>query len=164
MRTGVRYLVTICLALSSVGALAADRSGFEGKWTIDPQSTGDEPVPVNLVQEIRQKGPNLEIQSKFAEPAGGVVPLLYVGILTNNLTLSTDGSVQQNQIGPFQQASKTTLDGTTMTTEWTAVIKGDDVNGKWIRTLDPDGKHMTLEIHESSKGQDHQAMLKFRRM
>jgi hypothetical protein len=83
--------------------------------------------------------------------------------MTNRLELSADGSERQNQIGPFQQASKTTLDGNTMTTQWTAVIRGDDVNGKWIRTVDADGKTMTLDISESSKGQDHQATLKFRR-
>jgi hypothetical protein len=155
--------LTICLALSALLTAAADRSGFEGRWVLDRQGTGDEPVPVDLIQKIRKKGLNVEVQSTFAEPAGGVVPLLYVGIMWNNLTLSTDGSVQQNQIGPFQQASKTTLDGTTMTTEWTAAIKGDNVNGRWIRTLDPDGRRMTLEIHESCNGQDHHAMLNFRR-
>ena len=154
----------VCLFLSSLlMALAADRSGFEGKWVLDGGSTGDEPVPVNLVQNIKQHGSNFDIQSTFAEPQDGVVPLLYVGIMTTNLTLSTDGSEQQNQIGPFQQASKTTADGATMTTEWRAVIKGDDVTGKWIRTLDGDGRHMTMAVQESSKGEDHQATLKFRR-
>jgi hypothetical protein len=51
------------------------------------------------------------------------------------LLLSTDGSERQNRVGPFHPASKTT----------------------------PDGDHMTLEIHESSKGRDRQATLTFRR-
>ena len=155
--------LTICLMSLSLLAMAADHSGFEGKWLLDSGGTGDEPVPVNLVQKIQRKGLDLEVQSTFAEPASGVVPLLYVGVMANDLMLSTDGSVKQNQIGPFQQASKTTLDGTTMTTEWTAVYKGEDINGKWIRTLQPDGRHMTLEIHESSKGEDHTATLNFHR-
>jgi hypothetical protein len=155
--------LTACLAFSVLLAAAGDRGGFEGKWVLEQDSSGDETVPVNLVQNVRQKGGDIEVQTTFAEPAGGIVPLLYVGIMTSDLLLSADGSERQNQIGPFQQASKTTLDGTTMTTEWTAVIKGDQVNGKWIRTLDPDGRHMTLEIHESSKGKDRQATLKFRR-
>ena len=154
----------VCLFVPALIAVGADRSGFEGKWVIDGGSTGDEAVPVRLVQSIRQHGAGYDIQSTFAEPADGVVPLLYVGILATNLTLSSDGTEQQNQIGPFQQASKTTVDGTTMTTEWRAVIKGDDVTGKWVRTLDPDGKHMTLAVQEASKGEDHQATLKFRRM
>jgi hypothetical protein len=152
-----------CLVLSALIVAARDRSGFEGKWVLDGGSTGDQPVPVHLVQSIKQNGSNYDIQSTFAEPSDGVVPLLYVGIMTTNLTLSTDGSEQQNQIGPFQHASKTTMDGVTMTTEWRAVIKGDDVTGKWVRTLDGDGKHMTMTVQESSKGQDHQATLKFRR-
>jgi hypothetical protein len=155
--------MSVCLmALSLLGG-AADRGGFDGKWILDGGSTGDEAVPVDLVQKIQQKGSDVEVQSTFAEPASGVIPLLYVGVMANDLMLSTDGSVKQNQIGPFQQASKTTLDGTTMTTEWTAVFKGEDINGKWIRTLQPDGGHMTLEIHESSKGEDHTAMLNFHR-
>lgn len=155
--------LTLCLAFSALLAVASDPTGFEGKWVLDQGSTGDEAVPVNLVQKLHQSKGELDVETTFAEPVGGVVPLLYVGIMTNRLALSTDGSEKQNQIGPFQQASKTTVDGTTMTTEWTAVIKGDQINGKWIRTLDPDGKHLTLEIHESSKGEDHQAMLKFHR-
>jgi hypothetical protein len=155
--------LTACLAFSALLAFAGDRGAFEGKWVLDRDSTGDEAVPVNLVQQIKQKGSDLEVQTTFAEPADGVVPLLYVGIMTTKMSLSTDGAVRQNQIGPFQHASKTTLDGTTMTTEWTAVIKGEPVNGKWIRTLLPDGRQMTLEIQESSKGEDHQAMLRFRR-
>jgi hypothetical protein len=151
------------LVFSALLAAAADHSGFEGKWILDRDSTGDETVPINLVQKLKLKGPALQVESTFAEPVGGLVPLLYVGIMTNALSLSTDGTERQNQIGPFQQASKTTIDGTTMTTEWTAVIKGDEVNGKWIRTLDPDGRMMTLEIHEISKGEEHKAMLKFRR-
>jgi len=153
----------VCLVFSALLAAGRDQSGFEGKWILDRDSTGDETVPVNLVQKLKKTGRGFEVDSTFAEPTTGTVPLLYVGIMTNMLTLSTDGSEQQNQIGPFQQACKTTVDGNTMTTEWTAVIKGDQVNGKWIRTLDADGKIMMLEIQETSKGEDHKAMLKFRR-
>ena len=152
------------LALATALVMAADRTGFDGKWMLDKSgSTGDEPVPLNLLQKVKTNGSEIRVESTFAEPANGVAPLLYVGIMANSLALSTDGSEKQNQIGPFQQASKTTIDGTTMTTEWTAVIKGEAVNGKWVRTLDPDGRHMTLEIQESSKGEDHHATLKFRR-
>ncbi len=156
--TGFAVLILACATLS-----AKNKTGFDGKWAIEKDSQGDEPLPLELIQNIKQKDTDVDIETTFAEPQNGVVPLLYVGIMTSRLDLSTDGSERQNQIGPFQQASKTTVDGNTMTTEWTAVIKGDNVNGKWVRTLDPDGKHMTLQINESSKGQDHQATLKFRR-
>lgn len=146
-----------------ISAVLAASGGFDGKWVIDRSSTGDEPVPVHLVQKMKTNGSEIEVESTFAEPAGGVVPLLYVGIMAGKLTLASDGSERQNQIGPFQQASKTTLDGSTMATDWTAVIKGEPVQGKWVRTLSPDGRAMTLEIQESSKGVDHRAMLKFRR-
>ncbi len=57
---------------------------------------------------------------------------------------------QQNQIGPFQMASKTTLDGNEMHTDWTATIQGGQVRGHWTHRLMPDGKHMVWEIEESS--------------
>lgn len=151
------------LTLACATLSAKDKTGFDGKWAIEKESQGDQPVPLDMVQNIKVKGGDVTVETTFAEPQNGVVPLLYVGIMTTRMELSADGSERQNQIGPFQHASKTTLDGTTMTTDWTAVIKGENVNGKWVRTLDPDGKHMTLQINESSKGQDHTATLKFRR-
>ena len=73
-----------------------------------------------------------------------------------------DNGQQQNAIGPFQMASKTTLSGKQMETEWTAMVKGDQVQGHWTHTLSDDGKHMTLEIKESStQGQSGQATLHF---
>ena len=32
---------------------------------------------------------------------------------------------------------KTTMDGNKVTTEWTAQIKGDQVQGHWVHTLAP---------------------------
>ena len=40
-------------------------------------------------------------------------------------------------------------------TDWTAQIKEDQVQGTWIHTLSDDGKHMTLEIKESSTHTQH---------
>jgi hypothetical protein len=61
------------------------------------------------------------------------------------------------------QTSKTTVNGNTMETEWVAKhTSGDVVNGHWTRTIAPDGKHMTLEIKESStQGQSGNATLNF---
>ena len=82
---------------------------------------------------------------------------------SSKVMLSTDGSERQNQVGPFQMAAKTTVDGTTMKTDWTAVIQGKNVNGNWVRTLSDDGKRMTMQIHETTEGQDRQATLQFKR-
>jgi hypothetical protein len=138
------------------------KGGFDGKWVLDGEPGGAD-APKNLVQNIKEKNGDIDIESQFSEPANGIVPLLYLGIMTNKLMLSADGSERQNQIGPFQMASKTTMDGNTMKTDWTAVVQGKTVNGNWVRTLSDDGKHMTMEVHETTEGQDRQATLQFKR-
>jgi len=51
-----------------------------------------------------------------------------------------------------------------MTTDWHAQINGDEVQGKWVRTLSDDGKQTTLQITESStKGQNGNATLVLKR-
>ena len=156
-------LLSLALLIASVftaGATAKDE-GFSGKWVLD-KSPASPDSPGNLETRIKQDGSGVTIESTFKEPDNGVVPLVYLGIMTTKMHLSLDGSTQQNQIGPFQMASKTTLDGNKMDTEWTAVVKEDQVQGHWTHTLSDDGKHMTLEIKENStQGQTAQATLHF---
>jgi hypothetical protein len=150
--------------LASAASMGADR-GFDGKWVIDNKAnnTATVPVPDGLQQRIRTKGNDVVIESVFKEPPNAVAPLLYLGILTTSLRLSGDGSDTVNQIGPFMQTSKTTINGATMDTQWTAThgASGKLVNGHWTRTLAPDGKHMTLEIKEDSEGQSNTATINF---
>lgn len=156
-----KVLLMTVLLITPLG-FAKTKTGFDGKWMIDGDPGGGD-APKNLVQNIKQKGNDINIDSQFAEPSNGIVPLLYLGVMANKVMLSTDGSERQNQIGPFQLAAKNTLDGNTMKTEWTAVVQGKTVNGNWVRTLSDDGKHMTMEVHESTEGQDRQATLQFKR-
>jgi hypothetical protein len=138
------------------------RQGFDGKWVLDKHSPKAPQVPDDLRQDIRQKGSEVTIQSQFKEPANGIAPLVMLGIMTSSLRLTTDGQEVQNQIGPFAQTSKTTLEGNKMETEWSAVVNGDPVQGHWTRTLSDDGKRMTLTIKETStKGQAGDATLQF---
>ncbi|HEV2688488.1 MAG TPA: hypothetical protein VGV35_08030 [Bryobacteraceae bacterium] len=140
----------------------AKDEGFSGKWVLDKNGDPSPNAPVGLVSKIKQDGSKVTIESTFKEPANGLVPLLYLGVMTTNLRLSLDGQPQQNQVGPFQMAAKTTVNGNQMDTEWTAEVKGDQVQGHWTHTLDSDGKHMTLEIKETStQGQAGQATLRF---
>jgi hypothetical protein len=119
-------------------------------------------APKKLEARIKQDGSGITIESTFNEPENGTVPLLYLGVMTNKLHLSCDGRVEQNQIGPFQMASKSTLDGKQMETQWTAVVKDEQIQGHWTHTLSDDGRRMTLEIKESFKGgQNSQATLRF---
>ena len=161
--------VSICailtIALASAATVGAADHAFEGKWVLDnhASNTGSVPPPQDLRQTIKNKGGNLVIESVFKEPANAVAPLLYLGIMTTSLQLSTDGSENVNQVGPFMQTCKTTIDGNKMTTQWVAKhTSGEVVNGQWVRTLADDGKHMTLDIQEnSSQGQGGTASLHF---
>ncbi len=49
-----------------------------------------------------------------------MVPLLYLGVMTNKLRLNTDGQEQHTQIGPFMAVFKTMMDGNKLLTDWTA--------------------------------------------
>jgi hypothetical protein len=129
---------------------------------LDKHSQLPADAPGSLQTKIKQDGTGLTIESNFDEPKSGVVPLLYLGVMTNKLHLSTDGQEQQTQIGPFMAAFKSTMDGNKLMTDWKAQINGDPVEGHWVQTLSDDGKHMTLEIHESSThGQHAEATLDF---
>ena len=160
-RNIVTSLTVFTVLALPLAAKDADQ-GFAGKWVLDKKSARSPQTPEDLRQDIRQQGSDITIQSKFKEPANGIAPLLFLGIMTSSLHLTTDGQTAQNQIGPFQQASKTTLDGHKMETEWNAKVNGEDVQGHWTRTLSDDGKRMTLTIKESStKGQGGEATVEF---
>jgi hypothetical protein len=144
-----------------VGAKDAPDS-FSGKWVLDKHGARPAEAPNSLETKIKQDESGLSFESSFKEPDNGVVPLLYLGVMTNKLHLNTDGQDQQSQIGPFMAVFRTMLDGNKMTTQWKAQINGDPVEGHWVHTLSDDGKHMTLEITESSThGQHAEATLTF---
>jgi len=136
--------------------------GFAGTWVLEKGSERPNDAPINLQTKIKQDSSGITFETIFKEPENGVVPLLYLGVMTTRLHLTFNGNTEQNTIGPFQMASKTTLDGNQMQTDWTAMVKGDGVQGHWTHTLSDDGRHMTLEIHEgSSQGQSADATLHF---
>ena len=154
-------LLSLAFLIASISTVVAKDEGFSGRWVLD-KSQASADAPGNLEMRIKQDGSGATIETTFKEPESGVVPLLYLGVMTTKMHLSFDGSTQQNQIGPFQMGSKTTLNGNQMDTEWTAAVKDDQVQGHWKHALSDDGKHMTLEIKESStQGQTGQATLNF---
>ena len=154
--------LTGSLLIASLGVVHAKDEGFNGKWVLD-KATGQPPnAPAHLETKIKQDNSGVTIESTFAEPADGVVPLVYLGVMTTKMHLAAGGQVEQNAIGPFQMASKTDIDGTQLQTEWTAMVKGDAVQGHWTQRLSDDGKHMTWEIKETStQGQHSEATLNF---
>jgi len=156
-----KVVSSVILILLTLPVYAKDE-GFAGKWVLDRGAQLPQGGPGNLETRIKQDNSGLTIESTFREPDTGIVPLLYLGVMATKVRLSLDGNTQQNAIGPFQMGSKTTLNGKQMETEWTAMVKGDQVQGHWTHTLSDDGKHMTLEIKESStQGQSGQATLHF---
>jgi hypothetical protein len=148
-------LFTIPFVVASLAGAREDPDSFAGKWVLDKSSPRPGDAPNSLETKIKQDNSGLTIESTFKEPDNGVLPLLYLGVMTEKLHLTTDGQQQQSQIGPFMAVFKSSLDGNKLTTEWAAQIKGDQVQGHWIHTLSGDGKHMTLEIKESSTHTQH---------
>src|SRR4051794_21042032 len=118
----IRRLLSLSMTLvvASVLAGAADSSSFAGKWQMDKKETTAVGAPEELEQDIDLDGPKMVIRSKYTEPKNAIYPLMWVGIMTYELPLSTDGTERENQIGPFKHVSKTVVDGKKMTTDFTA--------------------------------------------
>jgi hypothetical protein len=163
LATSTILLFTIALGPALTLASAKDRpDSFSGKWVLDKQAPRPGDAPNALETKIKQDDSGVTIESSFKEPDNGVVPLLYLGVMTNKLHLSTSGQEEQTQIGPFMAVFKTTTDGRKLLTDWKAQVNGDPVEGHWVQTLSDDGKHMTFEIKESSThGQQAEATLTF---
>lgn len=152
----IRLLFTIPFIILSLAGAKEKADSFAGKWVLDKLSPRPGDAPNDLETKIKQDGSGLTIESTFKEPDNAVIPLLYLGIMAEKVRLNTDGQEQQSQqIGPFTTVFKTSMDGNKLLTDWTALVKGDQVQGHWIHTLSDDGKHMTLEIKESSTHTQH---------
>ena len=143
------------LILASFAAGASKPQGFEGKWVLDKKKSPEAAqAPQELVQQIKLGGSNMIIKSKFAQPRNGIYPMLWVGIMTEELHLNTDGSEASKSIGPFQLRSKTQQDGDAIVTSWTANMEngmapgqeGGSVEGQWLRSVSEDGRVMVLQV------------------
>lgn len=144
-----RCLLLSLFALSTIPALTAASTGFQGKWELDKKAPQVAGAPEDLQCEIKQDNSKVVIKSKYVEPRNAVYPLLWVGIMTYELELPVDGSAKVTHIGPFAHNAKTRIEGNKMITEFTAANGaegGGKVEGQWIRTLSDDGKQMTLQV------------------
>jgi hypothetical protein len=151
-----------CLSLGA--AYAGTASTFAGKWELDKSKTQAAGAPEDLKLEIKENGTKLKIQSKYREPKNNVYPLLWVGIMTYDLELGTDGSETTNHIGPFTHVSKTTIQGNKMVTDFVAQIDKGNVTGQWVRTVSGDGREMTCQINtKASDGRQLNQTLIFKR-
>ena len=161
-----RYILPVFFALAGLVAGADGPLGtFEGKWKLDKKKTQATGAPEDLEFEIKKDGASgIVIKSKYREPKSAIYPLMWVGIMTYELPLSSDGSEKTNQIGPFAHVSKTTIDGKKMTTDWRATNDNGHVEGQWIRTLSDDGRELTLQIiSKASDGRNMDQTLVFAR-
>jgi len=165
LRASKSLIVLFPIAFGFVLASASAKDNpdsYSGKWVLDKHAPRPGDAPDNLETKIKQDNDGLTIESTFKEPESGVVPLLYLGVMTNKLHLNTTGQEEQTQIGPFMAVFKTTMDGKKVLTDWKAQVNGDPVEGHWVQTLSDDGKRMTMEITESSThGQHGEATLNF---
>jgi hypothetical protein len=141
-----RLIVFSLFALTLSPAFPASTTNFDGKWVLDKDKTQATGAPEDLQFEIKQDGPKMVIKSKYREPKNAIYPLLWVGIMTYELELTTDGTEKLTQIGPFAHNSRTRIEGNKMTTEFVASNDTGKVDGRWIRTLSDDGKQMTLQV------------------
>jgi hypothetical protein len=160
-----RVFLTTPITLALAAAASVGGNSFDGRWMLDKKAGNSSTAPMldDLRQNIKASGSNISIDSTFKEPPSGVAPLLYLGIMVTNVQLNSSGSETVNQVGPFMQTLRTTIDGNKMDTEWVAKhTSGEVVKGHWTRTLSDDGKHLKLEIKESSsQGQSATATLNF---
>lgn len=164
-----RFLSLAAVAFFAAVATPAfaknDLQSIEGKWVMDNKngkSAAD--APGHLAEEIKVDGNTLVIKSKYDQPQNGIYPLAWLGIMTEKLELGTDGQETVNQIGPYRHVSKTSIEGTTITTTWTATNDPGSVEGQWVRTLSEDGKTMTLQVKgKASDGRTIDNTVVFRR-
>jgi hypothetical protein len=164
----LRRIAPIMLLLGWSAASAANQgalSPFLGKWELDKKKTGSTGAPEKLQFEIEKDGDNgLVIKSQYQEPKNAIYPLLWVGVMTYELPLSLNGTPKTNHIGPFTHTSKTTINGNTMTTDFTAALEKGNVTGQWIRTVSPDGREMTMKVlTKASDGRKLDQTLVFKR-
>src|SRR5689334_15191917 len=116
-----RFLSVAALALLAAVATPSfgknDVQSIEGKWVMDNKNgKSAAEAPGHLAEEIKVDGNTLVIKSKYDQPQNGVYPLAWLGIMTEKLELGMGGEETVNQIGPFRHVSKTTVDGSTVTT------------------------------------------------
>lgn len=159
-------VVTGVICLTAGLMIAKPKTGFDGKWVVDSKACqATPPPPDRLTQVIHIHGDDVGVTSTWRESDSGMSPLLYLGLMVSELHLSTDGTPSKVTFGPYTQAARTTLDGSRMTTEWTANSAGSGAaHGEWIRTVSPDGKLMTLKISQTaSDGERRVATLVFHR-
>ncbi len=146
---------SLLLLVAFLASAASKPEGFEGKWVLNKKKSPEAAqAPQDLVQQIKMNGSNMIIKSKFAQPKNGIYPMLWVGIMTEELHLTTDGSEAAKSIGPFQLRAKTNQDGDALVTNWTANMEngmapgqeGGSVEGQWLRSISDDGRVMILQV------------------
>lgn len=148
-----------------LGISAFAAGPFDGKWVIDKGAGQVAGGPDFKEVEIKQKGDDVTIRSKYIEPPNGIYPLLWLGVMSMDFKLKANGEPTDNLLGPFKHQSKTKVEGNTMTTDFQAANEaGEAVSGQWIRKVSDDGKSMTLEVHtKASDGKTLDRTLNFKK-
>src|SRR5713101_6583 len=93
-------VTTSMFLLCATGLLRAEDppARFDGKWVLEKSSPSFKVAPGELVQQIKQEGNKMVIRSTYQQPKDGVYPIFWLGIMTEQLELASDGSEQLTNV------------------------------------------------------------------
>ena len=94
MRLAKSIVLLFTILFTTFAGLAGAKDtpdSFSGKWVLDKHSPRPGDAPNDLQTKIKQDDSGVTIESTFKEPDNGVVPLLYLGVMTNKVHLNTGG-------------------------------------------------------------------------
>lgn len=148
MRRVVLTAIVAAALVIPVTARAQGKPDFSGTWTLDAAKSDAAP------QGRGRGGRSHTIRQSATEIAvtitgrGGPETSIY----------NLDGSESTNQVqspdGPLTVKGTARWDGSTLVIETTREIQGVTITTKEVRTLDPNGKEMTIEaITRSPQGE-----------
>jgi hypothetical protein len=129
------FILGLVFALSV--ATAQSKPDFSGTWKADIAKSdfGSFPPPQSTVTKINHKDPNLKISSTSVSDRGEQ---------TMELTFTTDGAENTNQIGNIEVKSKLKWEGAALLIESKASTEQGEFTVKEKWTLSDDGKTLTI--------------------
>ena len=156
-------VILTAAAYSAVRAHQVTPPPLAGDWVLD-SATGTT-RPEGLFLQVSQSPVELTMAAQWTQSADGRYGLTLTGLLAPEMRFSLDGREDLNQAGPFVIRSKTAWSGPSLVTTWrTTEYLGIAFEGRWVRSVSPDGQELTISIEgTSSNGQRANAVLKLRR-
>jgi hypothetical protein len=140
----VFLVLSICLLLSSLAAVAADKPDFSGQWKLNLEKSdfGPMPKPDKADYTVTHKDPDMTIKT--------VMSSSQMGEMTVEIKIFTDGREFTNEMNGQQIKGTAKWEGKSLVV--TSKFQVQDAEIKFIQkwTLSDDGKSLTQEISISS--------------